>query len=57
MTKAKAYTLTLRLDEEEGRVFAALVSLNGTNATDVLRDCVRRYIDENKDAAAKKLSE
>ena len=57
MAKEKLYTLTLRLDEETGKMFAALVSLNGTTATEVLRDCVKKYIEDNKEAAAKKLSE
>ena len=48
LAKNKLYTLTLRLEEDEGRLFSALVSLNGTNATDVLRGSVKKYIEENK---------
>ena len=56
MPAKKLYGLTLRLDEETGRLFTALVSLNGTTATEVLREHVKKYIEDNKDAAAKKLS-
>jgi hypothetical protein len=55
IARGKYYTLTLRLDDEMGKLFAALVSLNGTTATEVLRDCVKKYIENNKEAAAKKL--
>jgi predicted DNA-binding protein len=55
MAKGKPYTLTLRLEENEGRAFAALASLNGASAADVLREYIRKYIEDNKDAAVKKL--
>jgi hypothetical protein len=48
MAKGKTIGLTLRLDEDIGRMFTALVSLNGTNATDVLRSSVLAYVEENK---------
>jgi predicted DNA-binding protein len=55
--KSHPFTLTLRLDEEVGRKFAALVSLNGTSATEVLRNFINDYVENHKDAAAKKLTE
>ena len=51
MTNKKTYALTLRLDEETGKLFTAIVSLNGTTATEVLRDYVNKYIESNKRAA------
>ena len=48
----KLYTLTLRLDDDTGKIFTAIASLNGVSATEILRDCVNKYIDENQAAAA-----
>ncbi|MBP8785188.1 MAG: hypothetical protein KBH12_06875 [Synergistaceae bacterium] len=48
MEKEKPYSLTLRLEQKDGRLFSALVSLNGTTAADVLRTRVKQYIDEYK---------
>jgi hypothetical protein len=44
MAKNNQVALTLRLDAEENRRFAALLILNGETANDVLRTTVRDYI-------------
>jgi hypothetical protein len=59
MTKEKPFTLTVRLTPEEGRLFSALTSLNGDMATEILRKCIRQYIEDHKgdfQAVADKLS-
>ena len=48
MEKEKPYSLSLRLEQKDGRLFSALVSLNGTTAAEVLRTRVKQYIDEHK---------
>lgn len=44
MAKVKQVALTLRLDEDENRRFAALLALNGESASDVLRAAVKEYL-------------
>lgn len=48
MATERGYTLTIRLEQKDGRLFSALVSLNGTTAAEVLRTRVKQYIDEHK---------
>jgi hypothetical protein len=49
--------ITVRHDENVINTFMGLSALNGTNAAEVLRGYIEQYIDDHKDAAAKKLSE
>lgn len=49
--------ITVRHDEDVINTFMGLSALNGANAAEVLRAFIERYINENKNAAAKRLSQ
>jgi hypothetical protein len=56
-SEKKQKGITVRHDEDIINTFMGLSTLNGTNAAEVLRGCIERYINDHKDAAAKRLSE
>lgn len=46
--KKKQIALTVRIDAEENKRFAALLALNGETATNILRNAVNSYIKEHE---------
>jgi predicted DNA-binding protein len=44
----KMVALSLRIEEEDNRRFSALLSLNGTTASDFLRSAIKDYIKKHE---------
>jgi predicted DNA-binding protein len=44
----KRVALSLRIEEEDNRRFSALLALNGTTASDFLRNAIKDYIKKHE---------
>jgi hypothetical protein len=56
-TKKKMIRTTLLFEADTWNKFATIATLNNTTASEILRTFVAQYIENHKDAAAKKLAE
>jgi hypothetical protein len=55
--KKKMIRTTLLFEADTWNKFATIATLDNTTASEILRSFVARYVDDHKDAAAKKLTE
>lgn len=55
--KGKTVRTTLIFEAETWNKFATIATLNDTTASEILREYVARYVEDHKDAAARKLSD
>jgi hypothetical protein len=55
--KKKTIRTTLLFDADMWNKFATIATLNDTTVSEILRVFVAQYVEDHKDAAAKKLTE
>jgi hypothetical protein len=55
--KKKMIRTTLLFEADMWNKFATITTLNNTTASEILRTFVAQYVENHKDAAAKKLTE